>query len=49
MLQLGQIDRADDEPPYRQIASMLRDSIISGPVEAGGRLPSEASRRSSTP
>lgn len=42
MLQLGQIDRADDKPPYRQIASMLRDSIISGQLEAGGRLPSEA-------
>ncbi|ORB98807.1 GntR family transcriptional regulator [Mycobacterium persicum] len=42
MLQLGQVDRADDKPPYRQIASMLRDSIISGQLEAGGRLPSEA-------
>jgi GntR family transcriptional regulator len=42
VLQLGQIDRADDKPPYRQIASMLRDSIMSGQLEAGGRLPSEA-------
>jgi GntR family transcriptional regulator len=42
VLQLGQIDRADDKPPYRQIAGMLRDSIISGQLEAGGRLPSEA-------
>lgn len=42
MLQLGQIDRADDKPPYRQIASMLRGAIISGELEAGGRLPSEA-------
>ncbi len=30
MLQLGQIDRADDKPPYRQIASMLREAISSG-------------------
>ncbi|OOK63788.1 bacterial regulatory s, gntR family protein [Mycobacterium kansasii] len=41
MLQLGQIDRADDKPPYRQIATMLREAIISGQLEAGGRLPSE--------
>lgn len=42
MLQLGQIDRADDKPPYRQIATMLREGIISGQLEAGARLPSEA-------
>ncbi|TGD85876.1 GntR family transcriptional regulator [Mycolicibacterium sp. CH28] len=42
MLQLGQIDRADDKPPYRQIASMLREAISSGQLEAGERLPSEA-------
>jgi GntR family transcriptional regulator len=42
VLQLGQIDRADDKPPYRQIASMLRGAISSGQLEAGGRLPSEA-------
>lgn len=42
MLQLGQIDRADDRPPYRQIASMLREAISSGQIEAGERLPSEA-------
>lgn len=42
MLQLGQIDRADDKPPYRQIASMLRDAISSGQLTAGERLPSEA-------
>ena len=42
MLQLGQIDRADDKPPYRQIASMLRDAITSGQLTAGERLPSEA-------
>lgn len=42
MLQLGQIDRADDKPPYRQIASMLRDAINSSQLAAGERLPSEA-------
>lgn len=42
MLQLGHIDRADDKPPYRQIASMLRDAISSGQLGAGERLPSEA-------
>lgn len=42
MLQLGQIDRADDKPPYRQIASMLREGISSGQFTAGERLPSEA-------
>ncbi|GAB4659576.1 GntR family transcriptional regulator [Mycobacterium avium subsp. hominissuis] len=42
MLQLGQIDRADDKPPYRQIASMLREAISSGRLDAGERLPSEA-------
>ncbi|HPJ20237.1 MAG TPA: GntR family transcriptional regulator [Mycobacterium sp.] len=41
MLQLGQIDRADDKPPYRQIATMLRDAISSGQFRAGERLPSE--------
>ncbi len=42
MLQLGQIDRADDKPPYRQIAGMLREAINSGQLTAGERLPSEA-------
>lgn len=42
MLQLGPIDRADDKPPYRQIASMLREAISSGQLNAGDRLPSEA-------
>ncbi|OBB87975.1 GntR family transcriptional regulator [Mycolicibacterium peregrinum] len=42
MLQLGQIDRSDDKPPYRQIAGMLRDAICSGQLIAGERLPSEA-------
>ena len=42
MLQLGQIDRFDDKPPYRQIASMLREAINSGQLTGGERLPSEA-------
>jgi GntR family transcriptional regulator len=42
VLQLGQIDRADDKPPYRQIAGMLREAISSGQLTAGERLPSEA-------
>jgi GntR family transcriptional regulator len=42
VLQLDQIDRADDKPPYRQIASMMREAISSGQLSAGERLPSEA-------
>ena len=41
MLQLGQIDRADDKPPYRQIAGMLREAIRSNRLAPGERLPSE--------
>lgn len=41
MLQLGQIDRAEDKPPYRQIAGMLRDAIRSNWLAPGERLPSE--------
>lgn len=42
MLELGQIDRADDKPPYRQIAGLLREAIGAGLLPAGERLPSEA-------
>ncbi|OIN80343.1 GntR family transcriptional regulator [Mycobacterium malmoense] len=42
MLQLGQIDRADDKPPYRQIANMLREAINSNRLVPEERLPSEA-------
>lgn len=42
MLQLGQIDRGSDRPPYRQIAAALRDAIESGNLTAGEKLPSEA-------
>ncbi|MCV7377650.1 GntR family transcriptional regulator [Mycobacterium alsense] len=41
MLELGQVDRAEDKPPYRQIAAMLRDAIISNRLGPGERLPSE--------
>lgn len=41
MLQLGEVNRADDTPPYRQIAGMLRAAIQSGKLSAGERLPSE--------
>jgi GntR family transcriptional regulator len=42
MLQLGQLDRGSDRPPYRQIAAALRDAIESGALSAGEKLPSEA-------
>ena len=42
MLQLGQVNRQDDRPPYRQIAAMLRESIGSGLLAPGAKLPSEA-------
>lgn len=41
MLELGQVDRAVDSPPYRQIARMLREAISSGRLPPGERLPSE--------
>lgn len=42
MLHLGQIDRGEDKPPYRQIADLLRRPISTGRWAAGDRLPSEA-------
>ncbi|ORB76599.1 GntR family transcriptional regulator, partial [Mycobacterium timonense] len=42
VLQLGQIDRGDDKPPYRQIAGILREAISSNRLAPGERLPSEA-------
>lgn len=42
MLELGNIDRTDDKPPYRQIAGLLREAISTGTLPAGARLPSEA-------
>lgn len=41
MLELGQVDRAADMPPYRQIAGMLRQAIRADQLTAGERLPSE--------
>jgi GntR family transcriptional regulator len=42
MLQLDQLDRSSDQPPYRQIAGMLRDAIRTGRLATGEQLPSEA-------
>ncbi|RSM80420.1 GntR family transcriptional regulator [Kibdelosporangium aridum] len=42
MLQLGQIDRTSDQPPYRQIAGMLRTAIEQNHLTPGEQLPSEA-------
>lgn len=39
---LGALDRADDRPPYRQIADHLRAAIERGELRPGDRLPSEA-------
>ena len=41
MLELGQVDRTVDSPPYRQIAGMLREAVRSGRLAPGERLPSE--------
>ncbi|QFU92732.1 GntR family transcriptional regulator [Amycolatopsis sp. YIM 10] len=42
MLELGQVDRRADTPPYRQIAAMLIEAIDDGRLEPGQKLPSEA-------
>ena len=42
MVQLGEIDKADDRPPYRQIAATLREAITAGRLVPGDRLPSES-------
>ena len=41
MLDVGQIDRQKDEPPYEQIAQMLRYAITSRQLAPGERLPTE--------
>ncbi len=41
MQMMTPLDASDPRPPYRQIASRLRDDIQAGRVEPGGRLPSE--------
>lgn len=42
MLQLGELNRADERPPYRQIAALLRQAIDLGRLAPGEKLPSEA-------
>jgi len=42
LLSLGQVDKSDDRPPYRQITDMLREAIERGYIRPEGRLPSEA-------
>ncbi|HEX5116448.1 MAG TPA: GntR family transcriptional regulator [Pseudonocardiaceae bacterium] len=42
MIDLGEIDRSDDRPPYRQIAGLLRDRIKLGRLKPGEQLPSES-------
>ncbi|KZM69264.1 GntR family transcriptional regulator [Nocardia terpenica] len=42
MLPLGTVDRSDDRPPFRQIASLLREAILMGRIGPGEKLPSEA-------
>lgn len=39
---LAEIDKADERPPYRQIAAALREAIKLGRLAPGDRLPSEA-------
>jgi len=41
VIELAQIDRADDRPPYKQIALILREAIRGGRLANGERLPSE--------
>ena len=42
MLDLGEVDRSDDRPPYRQIAGLLREQIKLGRLTPGEQLPSES-------
>lgn len=42
MLDLGSIDRHSDQPPYQQIASIIREQILNDTLQAGEKLPSEA-------
>jgi GntR family transcriptional regulator len=42
VLDLGEVDRSDDRPPYRQIAGLLRERIKLGRLSPGEQLPSES-------
>lgn len=42
MVELAALDKADDRPPYRQIAAALREAIKLGRLVPGDRLPSES-------
>ncbi|MGH3796908.1 MAG: GntR family transcriptional regulator [Pseudonocardiaceae bacterium] len=42
MVQLGDIDKTDDRPPYRQIAAALREAITAGRLAPDDRLPSQS-------
>jgi GntR family transcriptional regulator len=42
VLALGAVDRAEDAPPFRQIAAQLREAIRRGELVAGEQLPSES-------
>lgn len=42
MIQLGQLDRTDDRPPYAQIAADLREAVTLGRLGPGDQLPSES-------
>lgn len=42
MTDLAAIDKADERPPYRQIAAALREAIRRGKLGPGDKLPSES-------
>lgn len=42
MLELGQVDKAADMPAFKQIAQQLRDTVKSGSLEPGDKVPSES-------
>ena len=42
MIDLGQVDKTSDTPPFKQIAQDLREAIAAGRIAAGEKLPSES-------
>jgi GntR family transcriptional regulator len=48
VVQLSDIDKTDERPPYRQIAAALRDAITRGKLGPGDQLPSESELVSAT-